>query len=121
MLKLCKLGLVLAITISMVQMTASGGQRGSRAAGSRIRSSFNPHPGGRSYDHRARLSFGMPRAREIRPVRLRSRSVGSESLHNYSPIRRSQASHIYVTGLRGGCYYINGNGNKTHVARSFCR
>ena len=23
-------------------------------------------------------------------------------------------------GPRGGCYYINGNGNKTYVDRSFC-
>ncbi len=27
----------------------------------------------------------------------------------------------YIRGPRGGCYYINGNGNKTYVAHSFCR
>lgn len=26
----------------------------------------------------------------------------------------------YITGERGGCYYINSNGNKTYVDRSFC-
>ncbi len=26
----------------------------------------------------------------------------------------------YITGPRGGCYYINRNGNKTYVDRSFC-
>lgn len=29
-------------------------------------------------------------------------------------------SREYITGPRGGCYYINGNGNKTYVARSMC-
>jgi hypothetical protein len=27
----------------------------------------------------------------------------------------------YFTGPRGGCYYINANGNKTYVSRSLCR
>ncbi|WP_312149360.1 hypothetical protein [Empedobacter sp.] len=26
----------------------------------------------------------------------------------------------YTKGPRGGCYYINGNGNKTYVERSLC-
>jgi hypothetical protein len=26
----------------------------------------------------------------------------------------------YITGPRGGCYYINSNGNKTYVDRSLC-
>lgn len=26
----------------------------------------------------------------------------------------------YIRGPRGGCYYINRNGNKTYVDRSFC-
>ena len=26
----------------------------------------------------------------------------------------------YITGPRGGCYYINGNGNKSYVDRSMC-
>lgn len=27
---------------------------------------------------------------------------------------------VYIRGPRGGCYYINGNGNKTYVDHSFC-
>ena len=27
----------------------------------------------------------------------------------------------YIQGPRGGCYYINSNGNKTYVDRSRCR
>ena len=30
-------------------------------------------------------------------------------------------SRTYYRGPRGGCYYINSNGNKTYVARSMCR
>lgn len=26
----------------------------------------------------------------------------------------------YIRGPRGGCYYINANGNKTYVDRSIC-
>lgn len=29
-------------------------------------------------------------------------------------------SRTYYRGSRGGCYYINSNGNKTYVARSMC-
>lgn len=29
--------------------------------------------------------------------------------------------HQLWTGPRGGCYYINSNGNKTYVDRSKCR
>ncbi len=33
---------------------------------------------------------------------------------------RSRASRTYHRGSRGGCYYINSNGNKSYVARSMC-
>lgn len=33
---------------------------------------------------------------------------------------RTSSSTIYMTGPRGGCYYINSNGNKTYVSRSLC-
>jgi uncharacterized protein YraI len=33
--------------------------------------------------------------------------------------RRSSSRH-YIRGPRGGCYYINRNGNKTYVSRSLC-
>jgi TolA-binding protein len=35
-------------------------------------------------------------------------------------VRAHQTSHYYIRGPRGGCYYINGNGNKTYVDRSLC-
>lgn len=34
--------------------------------------------------------------------------------------KRSSESRYYIRGPRGGCYYINGNGNKTYVNRSLC-
>ena len=30
------------------------------------------------------------------------------------------SSRTYIRGPRGGCYYINSNGNKTYVDRSLC-
>lgn len=33
---------------------------------------------------------------------------------------QAQDSRKYYTGPKGGCYYINKNGNKTYVDRSFC-
>lgn len=52
-----------------------------------------------------------PAARSAAPARSRSRSA-----------RRSYTSGSsgYITGPRGGCYYINRNGNKTYVAHSYC-
>ncbi len=31
-----------------------------------------------------------------------------------------KATRKYLQGSRGGCYYINSNGNKTYVAKKFC-
>jgi hypothetical protein len=36
------------------------------------------------------------------------------------PTRSGGGSRHYITGPRGGCYYINRNGNKTYVDHSFC-
>ncbi|WP_106793053.1 hypothetical protein [Aquimarina sp. Aq78] len=33
---------------------------------------------------------------------------------------RPKTTRTYYRGPRGGCYYINSNGNKTYVARSMC-
>lgn len=35
--------------------------------------------------------------------------------------RKSSSSRSYITGPRGGCYYINSSGNKVYVDRSLCR
>ncbi|MBO9613516.1 MAG: hypothetical protein J7619_12510 [Dyadobacter sp.] len=40
--------------------------------------------------------------------------IASERKQNY------HVSKQYIRGPRGGCYYINSNGNKTYVDRSFC-
>jgi hypothetical protein len=33
----------------------------------------------------------------------------------------TRSRRVYYTGPRGGCYYINSNGNKTYVDHSYCR
>jgi len=38
----------------------------------------------------------------------------------YSPPQRSTSRSRYITGPRGGCYYINSNGKKIYVDRSLC-
>lgn len=32
-----------------------------------------------------------------------------------------KSDHTYITGKRGGCFYINKNGNKAYVGRSLCK
>lgn len=54
-------------------------------------------------------SFSQPAPRPTAPASRRSRG-------SYSSGSRSG----YIRGPRGGCYYINGNGNKTYVDRSLC-
>ncbi|WP_103068139.1 hypothetical protein [Aquimarina sediminis] len=49
----------------------------------------------------------------------------SNSLKSSTNIReqkqyRSKKTRAYRRGPRGGCYYINSNGNKTYVARNMC-
>jgi hypothetical protein len=36
------------------------------------------------------------------------------------PVYRQPGTRQYIRGPRGGCYYINENGNKVYVARSIC-
>lgn len=57
-----------------------------------------------------------------------SNASSSRNNNNTSNNRTSSSSspkkstgRTYITGPRGGCYYINGNGNKTYVDRSFCK
>ncbi|WP_420400824.1 hypothetical protein [Flagellimonas sp.] len=49
-------------------------------------------------------------------------STSSSQRKNYtrSYTPRKTYSRRYYRGPRGGCYYINSNGNKTYVARSLC-
>ena len=37
-----------------------------------------------------------------------------------SRTKSGASSKAYIRGPRGGCYYINSNGNKTYVDRSLC-
>ncbi|MFA9195663.1 hypothetical protein AAGV33_14720 [Flavobacterium sp. FBOR7N2.3] len=44
----------------------------------------------------------------------------TKSNNNQFKEKRQQNSRTYYSGPRGGCYYINSNGNKTYVSRSLC-
>lgn len=50
-----------------------------------------------------------------RQAEARREQVASRS------IARPAKRRIYITGPRGGCYYINSNGNKVYVDHSYCR
>ena len=43
-------------------------------------------------------------------------SVAAHAKNTYVP----KTPHTYITGPRGGCYYINSHGNKTYVDRALC-
>lgn len=43
---------------------------------------------------------------------------GEDALPSISCFHNGKALHV---GPKGGCYYINSNGNKTYVDRSECR
>src|SRR5690606_34073296 len=51
-------------------------------------------------------------------------SEGNKSTSSSNRTRSSSVKkptgRTYIRGPRGGCYYINSNGNKTYVDRSFC-
>ncbi len=44
----------------------------------------------------------------------------SPSSRRSNASKSSSPSRNYIRGPRGGCYYINSNGNKTYVDRSMC-
>jgi hypothetical protein len=44
----------------------------------------------------------------------------SRSSSGYGSSNTSTNSRNYITGPRGGCYYINANGNKVYVDHSYC-
>jgi hypothetical protein len=56
-------------------------------------------------------------------IRLSSASVIPKTVRtNTVPSTKSRQSsdRTYIRGPRGGCYYLNSNGNKTYVDRSLC-
>ncbi|HEY8560134.1 MAG TPA: thermonuclease family protein [Pyrinomonadaceae bacterium] len=46
--------------------------------------------------------------------------AASRTAENDWPGPNTPSSRTYIRGPRGGCYYINGSGNKTYVDRSLC-
>ncbi len=61
----------------------------------------------------------VPRTRPAtKAKKVESVTSGSERITTYSQPTGKQSG--YITGPRGGCYYINRNGNKTYVDRSLC-
>lgn len=54
------------------------------------------------------------------PRPLAATGSGSRSGSSRGHSRRSGGGRQLHVGPRGGCYYINGNGNKTYVDRSEC-
>jgi len=44
-------------------------------------------------------------------------SISATAENTYRP----KFNHAYITGPKGGCYYINSNGNKTYVDRALCK
>jgi hypothetical protein len=59
-------------------------------------------------------------ATQVNHLSSGSSSTTSAQKTNTVPARKS-TSRKYIRGPRGGCYYINGNGNKTYVDRSLCK
>lgn len=48
-----------------------------------------------------------------------NKPTSSNTRTNSSSVKKP-TGRTYIRGPRGGCYYINSNGNKTYVDRSFC-
>lgn len=67
--------------------------------------------GNKTYVDRSLCSEAADITPKVRPLA----SSGSSSSS-----RSSGGGRVYIRGPRGGCYYINGNGNKTYVDHSFC-
>ena len=63
----------------------------------------------------------MPSSDYQRPQHIKINAVKTpeREIYRERTFYRATTRH-YITGPRGGCYYINGNGNKTYVDRSLC-
>lgn len=49
-----------------------------------------------------------------------SRTTNTATTRSRPSSARTSTGRTYIRGPRGGCYYINSNGNKTYVDRSLC-
>ena len=58
----------------------------------------------------------------LKDTRNEATDASSTSSSSYEPLKSTYGSdgRTYYTGPRGGCYYINSNGNKTYVDHSYC-
>jgi len=61
----------------------------------------------------------IPKKKSSTYSNINSSSLTPRKSNSYSKKRRSY-SRTYYRGPRGGCYYINSNGNKSYVSRSMC-
>jgi hypothetical protein len=61
----------------------------------------------------SKLTNIVPQQKTYKP-KVYKQAVARPRKHNQSNNRQ------YIRGPRGGCYYINSNGNKTYVDHSFC-
>ena len=53
-------------------------------------------------------------------LKSKSPSYSSSLKSTKSKTKRYRSSRSYYRGPRGGCYFINSNGNKSYVSRSLC-
>lgn len=65
-------------------------------------------------------SYTIPATTKIKPAPVTPKPSEEISDTVDAPETYKSSSKEYVTGPRGGCYYINSNGNKTYVDRSMC-
>jgi hypothetical protein len=79
-------------------------------------------------DHRPTPDYDIPASRSYpadsvyRPV---NGYTNDEEGAYEKPVKKKRSripasSRYYIRGPRGGCYYINDNGNKVYVDRSLC-
>lgn len=77
-------------------------------------------------DPRTNQEIIEARYRELEKAKQRSAEqsqpppVESRPTATYTPPAPRSTGRTYIRGPRGGCYYINSNGNKTYVDRSMC-
>ena len=78
---------------------------------------FKQHP----LPTKAEMAWPPPAttANTVQPSRARSISYRCRNWSGSSGTNGS-SSKRYISGPRGGCYYLNGNGNKSYVDRSLC-
>tara|TARA_R110002050_G_scaffold125594_5_gene245369 strand:- start:4084 stop:4653 length:570 start_codon:yes stop_codon:yes gene_type:complete len=73
---------------------------------------------GSGYVHRIYLEKAASNTNSLNQSPIRT-SLPTPSNYSNTP-RKSFSSRTYYRGPKGGCYYINSNGNKSYVDRSLC-